>query len=127
MRPILKYHGGKWRIAPWIISHMPPHKNYVEPFCGAASVLLRKPKIAIEVLNDLNGRVVSLFKIMRQPDLAKRLKELIFYTPYAAAEYLEAREVHPDPIEDARRMLILGHQGFGSTGTSRRNSSEEIE
>ena len=118
MRPILKYHGGKWRLAPWIISHFPKHRSYVEPFCGAASVLLRKRKVQNEVLNDLNGRLVSLFRILRDPQQAAALKKQILLTPCAFDEYLEAREISADPIEDARRMIILGHQSHGGTGVS---------
>jgi len=117
-RPILRYHGGKWRLAPWIMSNFPDHRVYVEPFCGAANVLLRKTKVSTEVLNDLNGRLVNVFRVLRDKTTAMELKHQLFNTPCAAAEYFEAKEIHPEPIEDARRMIVLGQQCFGSTGSS---------
>lgn len=117
-RPVLRYYGGKWRLSTWIISNFPRHKVYVEPFCGAASVLLRKKKSSVEILNDRYDRIVSLFRVIRDPESARQLKKLIQMTPYSYSEYYLARERHEDPIEDARRMIILGQQAHGSTGAS---------
>ena len=69
-RPIMRYHGGKWRMAPWIISNFPPHKIYIEPYGGAASVLLRKPRTYSEVYNDLAGEIVNLFRVLRSQPMA---------------------------------------------------------
>lgn len=113
-RPILRYHGGKWRLAPWIISHFPPHRVYVEPFGGAASVLLRKPRSYVEVYNDLDGEIVNLFRVLRDPTQARELERLLRLTPFARAEFEAAYLSDGDPIEQARRTIIRSHMGFGS-------------
>jgi DNA adenine methylase len=119
-RPALWWYGGKWRIAPWIISHLPPHDAYCEPYGGAASVLLRKPPARLETFNDLHGRLVNFFTILRErPDELTRAIEL---TPYARAEFQLAHQATADPLEDARRFYVLANQGRSGAASGRTRS-----
>lgn len=113
-RPALRYLGGKWRMAPWIISHFPAHTLYVEPYGGAASVLLRKPRSHGEIYNDLDGEVVNLFQVLRSPALSADLAWAVSLTPYARAEFDLAYQVTDEPVERARRLLVRSFMGFGS-------------
>ena len=117
-RPVLRWHGGKWRLAPWIISVFPPHRIYVEPFGGAASVLLRKPRSYTEIYNDLDEWVVNLFRILRDPVAAGRLIALLRLTPFARAEFEAAQETCDAPVEFARRLIVRTFMGFGSNAHS---------
>jgi DNA adenine methylase len=125
-RPVLRWHGGKWKLAPWIVSHFPPHRCYVEPFGGAASVLLRKPRAYAEVYNDLDDWVVSLFRVLRDETKAVRLLELLRLTPFARTEFEEGRNLEPAPglddVEAARRLIIRSFMGFGSNAHNGRSA-----
>ena len=119
-RPALRYYGGKWRLAPWIISHFPEHQNYVEPCGGAASVLLQKPRSPLETYNDLDGNVVNFFRVLRdQPD---ELIRKIRLTPWARAEYELSLEPCEDEVERARRFFVaswMSMQGGHHSKTSK--------
>ncbi len=117
-RPALRYHGAKFRIAPWVMQHFPPHACYVEPFGGAAGVLLQKPRAYAEVYNDLDGDVVNFFRVLRDPVQRARLEEAILLTPYARDEFELAWEPVDDPVERARRTAIRAQMGFGSAGAT---------
>jgi len=110
--PLLRYHGAKFRLAPWIISHFPRHRIYVEPFGGSGSVLLRKNRSEVEVYNDLDGEIVNLFRVAR--DHGEELSRQVFLTPYSRDEFVKSFELSEDPIEQARRTIIRSFQGFGS-------------
>ncbi|WP_312284494.1 DNA adenine methylase [Yokenella regensburgei] len=112
--PAIRYHGGKFRLAPWIIEQMPEHVCYVEPFGGAAGVLLRKPRSYSEVYNDLDGEVVNLFQVLRDESMNQRLQEACFLTPYSRDEFFNACEPAIDPVERARRMVVRACMGFGT-------------
>lgn len=114
-RPVLRWHGGKWILAPWIISHFPAHKVYVEPFGGAASVLMRKPRSYAEIYNDLDDEVVNLFRVLRS-DRANDLIDALKLTPFAASEFAAAYEATDCDFERARRVVVRSFQGFGSNG-----------
>lgn len=118
-RPVLRWHGGKFRLAPWILSFFPPHKCYVEPYGGAGSVLMLKPKLPAEVYNDLEGSVVNVFRVLRDPEQAQRLRELLELTPFARLELKAAYEATDDPVEWARRTIVLSFQGHGSDSVTR--------
>lgn len=119
-RPALRYHGGKWRLAPWIISHFPRHRIYVEPYGGAFSVGLRKPRSWVEVYNDLNGHIVNVFRVLR--DSPDELERRVRLTPFSREEFLsvtpERVDQETDPIERARLVLLRSFMGFGSIGAS---------
>lgn len=118
-RPVLRYHGGKWMLAPWIISHFPAHRTYCEPFGGGASVLMRKPRAFAEIYNDLDGRLVNVFRVLRDPASSHRLRELLELTPFARAEFEAAYADSDDPVELARRTILLSFMGHGSDAVGR--------
>lgn len=113
-RPVLRYHGGKWRIAPWIISHFPEHLAYVEPFGGAGSVLLQKQRIKTEVWNDLDSNLYNLFRILRDKEKARELINLCALTPFSRKEFTASYEVATNELENARRFIVRSFFGFGS-------------
>ena len=68
LRPAFKIHGGKYYLSSWVIEHFPKNyeeMDYVEPFAGAASVLLNKEKSSLEAINDLNLGIVQIFRALR--------------------------------------------------------------
>lgn len=117
-RPVLRYHGGKWRLAPWIISHFPEHRTYVEPFGGAGSVLMRKPRCYAEVYNDLWGDVVNVFRVLRDRRRAAELREQLKLTPFSREEFEAPWRKGRSMVERARRTVFRSFAGFGSASTN---------
>ncbi|MFT4191889.1 MAG: DNA adenine methylase [Comamonas sp.] len=111
-RALLRYFGGKWAIAPWVMAHFPAHRVYVEPFGGAASVLLRKPRSCIEVYNDLDEEIAGIFRLVQDPVTCQALIRRLRRTPYSRREFELAFQPSSDPIIRAQRAITRAYQAF---------------
>lgn len=119
-RPIIRYPGGKFKIASWILDQFPIHTTYVEPFWGAASVFFRKPPSYIEVLNDLDSDIINFFDVLRsKPD---QLVRAISLTPFSREEYWRSFDAPDnDPVEKARLFFVRSWQAFGAINKTDRS------
>lgn len=116
LRPPVKWHGGKHYLAKKIVRLFPPHQTYVEPFGGAASVLLNKPPCPVEVYNDLDERITRLFRVLR--DQGSELQRRLTLTPYSELEFQNSNEPLDDEIEQARRDFVRWRLSLGGRGDS---------
>ena len=114
----LSYIGGKRRIARRILSLIPEHTTYVEPFAGGAQVFFHKPRSKVEVLNDLDNEVVNFLRIcQRHPqELARTLR----WQP-ASRRMFEWHQHQPPEtltdIERAARFFYLQKNTWGGKRT----------
>lgn len=122
---ILHYPGSKWSMADWIIEHMPEHETYLEPFFGSGAVLFNKAPSKIETVNDLDGQVVNLFRVIR--DRPEELTEKIRWTPYSRQEYYDSYETTGDELEDARRFLVRCWMARGAKTSDRTGWRHNID
>src|SRR6266436_766387 len=108
------YVGGKNRLAKKIISLLPEHTTYVEPFAGGAQVLFHKQPSRVEVLNDLNGNIVNFYRVCQHHH-----EELIRHTRFAVSSrelYELYRRQDPATLTDiqrAARFLYLQKTSYG--------------
>ena len=114
--PLLRYYGGKFNLAPWIISKFPAHYTYVEPYGGGAAVLLSKQPSRFEVYNDLDKAVTTFFRVLRERE--HELIRAIELTPWSREEQRLSLEPCNNELEQARRFYVRSWQCFslGSAG-----------
>jgi DNA adenine methylase len=106
--PVLKYYGGKFRLGRWIISHLPEHEHYVEPFGGGGSVLFQKEPSRLETYNDLDGDVVNFFRVLR--DRPDELVRAVGLTPWARDEYNACLQNYVADLEATRAARLSNPQ-----------------
>lgn len=116
IRPPVKWHGGKYYLAERVISHFPAHRIYLEPFGGAASVLLNKRPVDVEAYNDLDLRITRLFRVLqtRGQDFTDRLRLI----PYSQKEFDDARAYPKDATDFDKAIcdFVRWRQSFGGKG-----------
>ena len=99
-----KWFGGKGKLASWIDKYLPTQgRIYVEPFAGAASVFWRiveRKGFDQYALNDIDTRIATLYRVLRDPEKFQELKHRLVFTLYSREEYSRAIETLKDPKDD---------------------------
>ncbi|WP_028694324.1 DNA adenine methylase [Pseudomonas cremoricolorata] len=118
--PIIPWMGGKRRLADRLIPLFPPHECYVEVFAGGAALFFMRPQPApVEVLNDLNGDLVTLYRVVQN-----HLEEFVrqFKWALSSRQIFEWQKMtRPETLTDiqrAARFFYLQQHAFGSKITS---------
>lgn len=105
------WYGGKFSHLNWLLPLLPACHHYCEPFAGSAAVLLNREPSPVETYNDIDGEVVTFFRVLR--DQKDQLIEAIGLTPFSREELYRA--VNDDPrslpdLERARRFFVRARQ-----------------
>ena len=117
VKPVLSWPGGKSRLLKSLLPLIPAHKTYVEPFAGGLALLLAKPRSKVEIVNDLNGDLVSVYRCAQfhLEALCAEIDHTIF-SRRNVAEYQQNRGL--TELQRAARFLMLNKMSFGGGMTS---------
>ena len=113
-RPIIPWIGGKRRLAKHLLPLFPDHKCYVEPFCGAAALYWLKEPADVEILNDINGDLVNLYRVVKHhlEEFVRQFKWALTSRQIYRWEQQTPAEVLTD-IQAAARFFYLQKLAFG--------------
>ena len=117
MKPPLTYYGGKQKLAQKIISMIPKHRLYCEPFFGGGAVFFAKQPIDLEIINDNNGELINFYKVVKTQ--FKKLDKEIKSTLHSRESHQHARIImeHPKLFDDVKRawaIWVLANQSFAA-------------
>jgi DNA adenine methylase len=109
--------GGKRRLVKRLLTLLPKHTIYVEPFCGSAKLLFAKPPSDREVMSDANGDLINFFMVAkyRPSALAEQFESAISH-PAWFKKLLKSKPDHGDEVERAFRFSYLTWLSFGTKG-----------
>lgn len=116
-RPILRWQGGKSRLVKTILPLIPEHDCYCEAFFGGGALLFAKPKSSVEVINDLNGNLIALYR-----NLQYHLPALLAELEWLQASRQNLCDFIAQPgiteLQRAARFLLVNRTSFGGGMTS---------
>jgi len=122
-KSMIKYFGGKNGFANKILEHFPENyseMNYIEPFCGSAAILFHKEKSEIEIINDIDKNIYTLFKVLIDKEKFeefKRLCDLTLYMEDLLKEYSKSLKIDDlSEIERAYRYFYCNRVSYNSCG-----------
>ena len=113
-KPIVPWMGGKTRLAKEILPLFPEHQCYVEPFAGGAAIFYKKEPVKAEVLNDINGELVNLYRVVQHhlEEFVRQFKWAISSRQVFEWEKMKNPETLTD-IQRAARFYYLQKLAFG--------------
>ena len=113
--PIIPWMGGKRRLAKHLLPMFPEHSCYVELFSGGAALFFMRPTPAkVEVLNDINGQLVNLYRVVQHHfDKFIRQFEWILTSREVFARLQSTPPGYMTDIQRAARFFYLQHNAFG--------------
>jgi len=120
LRSPIPYFGGKYLLSKKLLPLMPPHKIYVEPFGGAGSLLFAKEPSPVEVYNDIDSGLVTLFRVLRDDEKFEKFYKRVLLTPYSREEYYKFLcewQDEQDEVEKAYKYYICARMTFGGNIT----------
>lgn len=114
-RPIIPWMGGKRRLAKHILPQLPVHRCYVEPFAGGAAILFLKEPSKVEVLNDINGELVNLYRVVKHhlEEFLRQFKHALVSRQIFEWQKMTNPETLTD-IQRAARFYYLQKLAFGA-------------
>lgn len=115
------WYGGKFNHLEWLLPLLPPAHHYCEPYAGSAAVLLNLEPSPVETYNDVDGDVVTFFRVLR--DRNEELIRSIALTPFSREEFhfaINGSSQGQSDLERARNFYIRARQtrtGLAQTAT----------
>lgn len=135
----IRYFGGKGNMIDDLLPHFPTpsdYDTYVEPYGGSGVVLFNKPRADVEVYNDLNLNVYTLYRVLQERETFEAFKfkaELSVYHEQMMKDYAKSlRSGQLEPVERAFRFWYVNRtrrNGIGSFSVhsiSRKNMSKSV-